>query len=166
VASRVVLERDALALPSFDHQLPANVLVVRFPGANLRVVAIRVPWYGRAQRDLALRAWDWLESAAADLIQEAAIIIGDLNVSTSSRRRDAADPLRRITRAGWALATSEIDPSYFSPRGSTNTLDHLLHTVKVKVVNASFATEAGGHVLAGSPAALSDHAALVAEIEV
>jgi hypothetical protein len=46
VAARVSVELDSLALPTFDHQLPANLLVVRFPDAELRVIAVRVPAYG------------------------------------------------------------------------------------------------------------------------
>ena len=61
LASRVPVEPDVLPLPSFDHQLPANLLVVRFPGANLRVIAVRVPWYQKPHTENFLHAWDWIE---------------------------------------------------------------------------------------------------------
>ena len=166
VASRIPVERDALALPTFDHQLPANVLAVCFPEAKLRVVALRVPAYESHQRELTLKSWDWLEGAAAALVGEAAVIVGDLNVSLRAPRARGGQHLLRLTQSGWLLATSESDPSYFSAQGRTSTIDHLLHTGSVEIGSILMVKSAGEFVLAGSPGALSDHAAIVADVRV
>lgn len=165
LAARVPVELDLLALPTFDHQLPANLLMVRFPDARLRVTALRVPAYESHQKDLILKSWEWLELKAGELVDDPAVIIGDLNVSPNSPRAGGGDHFRRIRSAGWSLATPDAEPSYFSSKGYTNTLDHLLHTKAVRVSNVSFITKAGSHTLAGSTGALSDHAAIVANLQ-
>jgi endonuclease/exonuclease/phosphatase family metal-dependent hydrolase len=166
VASRLDVELAQLELPTFDHQLPANVLSVRFPGSGLRVLALRIPAYKAHQQDLTGRSWDWLGSVAKTLASEAAVIIGDLNVPALSTQGVGAETLRRIGALGWSMASSATAASYFSPRGRTSTLDYLLHGPTIAVHRALFVTEASGFMLAGSPDALSDHAALVADLEV
>lgn len=166
VAARVPVEMDSIVLPTFDHQLPANLLAVRFPDAGLRVIALRVPAYEAHEKDLILRSWDWLESAAAGLVEDAAVIVGDLNVSLRSPRAGGGDHFRRIRSAGWGLATPEAEPSYFSARGHTSTLDHLLHSKAVRATKAAFVTKVGAYILAGSSGAISDHAAIVADLRV
>ena len=166
VASRIDVGRAELAMPTFDHQLPANVLSVRFPGCGLWVVALRIPAYKAHQRDLTSRSWAWLESVAKSLASEAAVIIGDLNVPTLATRGVGAETLQRIGALGWPVASSTSVASYFSPRGTTSTLDYLLHTPAVAVHRAPFVTGASDFILAGSLNALSDHAAIVADLEV
>ncbi len=117
VASRVDVELAELALPTFDHQLPANVLSVPFPGCGLGAFALRVPAYKAHQQDLTGRSWAWLESVAEALVSEAAVIIGDLNVPTLSTRGVGAVTLRRLGALGWSMASSATVGSYFSPRG-------------------------------------------------
>ncbi len=166
VVSRVPVEMDTLALPPyFDHQLPSNLLSVRFPDAGLRVIALRVPAYEPYQKDLILRSWDWLESVAGALVDEAAVIVGDLNVWPHSPRARGGDHFRRIRNKGWSLATPESEPSYFSTSGNKSTLDYLLHTGRVRASNALFVTKAGSHILAGSPGSISDHAAIISDLQ-
>jgi endonuclease/exonuclease/phosphatase family metal-dependent hydrolase len=166
VASRVPVEGDCVSPPTFDRQLPANLLTVRFREVGLRVLALRVPAYEKLDRPLILRSWDWLESTAALLVDEAAVIVGDLNVSAASSRSGGGDHFKRMRGAGWSLATPEGEPSFFSSRGHTSTVDHLLHTRTVRAASAYFVSEVGGYVLAGSPGAISDHAAIVADLRV
>lgn len=164
VASRVAVEADCISLPDFDRQLPANLLAVRFPDSSLRVLALRVPAYEKEDRPLILRSWDWLESTAALLVDEAAVIVGDLNVSAASGRSSGGAHFKRLRAAGWSVATPGDEPSFFSPRGHTSTVDHLLHTRTVRPASAVFVSEVGGYLLAGSPDAISDHAAIVADL--
>lgn len=164
VASRYPVVVDQVSMPSFDDQFPPNVLAVRFPEQDLRVLALRIPWYPSPQRQLTVRCWEWLESSASTLTSDPAIIIGDLNASPSSPPARGGEHFRRMLAGPWSLATSITEPSYWSAKGATSTLDHLLHTRMLQVHSASFVTAAGGYRLAGSAAALSDHAAIIAEL--
>jgi endonuclease/exonuclease/phosphatase family metal-dependent hydrolase len=166
VASRLPLDEDRLPAATFDQQLPANTLSVRFADSGLRVLALRVPAYERAQQALTLKSWDWLEASAALLRNSQAVILGDLNVRPAATSGPGIVHFRRIRAAGWQLATSETEASYFSPRGSKSTLDSLLHTASVLVTATRFVSCVAGYSLAGQPDALSDHAAIVADLHV
>lgn len=164
LASRVPAELDVMPPPSFDHQLGSNTLCVRFPLAGLRVIGLRVPMYINPHRHCRILSWEWLEASAAQLVDERAIIIGDLNVGTASPRANGGEHFRRIQASGYQSATPTEFPSYYSNSGHTSIPDHLLHTSTTKVADARFVLKAGGHTLAGGPGALSDHAALVATV--
>lgn len=166
VAARVPLVADPFPRPRFDHQFPANVLVARFPALALRVVAVRVPAYEARQRTPLRQSWDWLEQAAQALAGERAVIVGDLNCSLASPRHRGGDHLKRIIGSGWQLATPVEGASYYGLGGRTSVIDHLLVAPACTASQARFVASAGGFRLAGSPGALSDHAALVAEIGV
>lgn len=167
VASRVEVDLDAgVLLPNFDHQFPANILAVRFPAADLRVIALRVPAYKAQQRQLTELSWRWLEHIAGEVASGAAVIVGDLNVPSTATTGAGFEGLRRIVSNNWAIAPVANAPSYFSPRGTKSTLDYLLHTSAVGVRSAAFVASCGGFCLAGAGGALSDHAALVATVEV
>lgn len=165
VASRVPVEMDAVELPSFDYTMPSNTLAVRIPSHKLRVVAVRVPMYQRAQKELTLRGWEWIESTAAMLADHPAMIVGDLNCAPTSRASTGGDHFRRILASGWTAAQfPQGQSSYFGPKGSRSTLDHLLHTRAVRCVEPSYVTTIGAFTLAGDGGSLSDHAAIVAEL--
>jgi hypothetical protein len=163
-AARVAMVAEPFARPRFDEQFPANVLRVRFPATGLRVLALRVPAYESRQRSLTLAAWDWIEQAANALAAGPAAIVGDLNASPASPRHRGGEHLQRIVASGWTLATPADGASYFGLRGRTSVIDHLLVSPACAATHATFVTAAAGFRLAGSPGALSDHAALVATI--
>lgn len=165
VASRLEVELTDVKLPRFDHQFPANVLAVRFPTVGLQVLALRVPAYKPQQRRLTELSWNWIERTATEIVSGAAIIVGDLNVPATATKGVGFETLRRIALRRWAVAPVADTPSYFSPRGTTTTLDYLLHTAGVAVRNATFVTNCSGFRLAGAAGALSDHAALVAALD-
>ena len=164
VVSRFPVTDDPLPKPAFDDQFPPNVLAVRLPEEGLRVLAVRIPWYESPYRKLTLKSWEWLESSAMTMAHDPAIIVGDLNASPRSPPPNGGDHFRRLLGQGWTLATPATGASYWSSKGTTSTLDHLLHTANVHVASASFLTRTGEFQLAGSADALSDHAALVAEL--
>jgi endonuclease/exonuclease/phosphatase family metal-dependent hydrolase len=166
VASRIRVEVDeSIPLADFDQQMSPNSLCVSFPETGLRVLAIRVPYYTGKDRPLTKVAWDWIERTAGALVGAPAIIVGDLNVEVNSPPRMGGTHFRRMLESGWSLATPTDEPSYFSSQGARSTLDHLLHSSAVMVSDASFVTAAGDWHLAGQKDALSDHAAVVAQID-
>lgn len=165
VASRVPMVPDPYPRPRFDHQFPANVVIVRFPAPGLRVMALRIPSYAPRQRALIAQSWDWLEQAAQAFSGERTVIVGDLNCTAATPRQKYGDHLKRIVDLGWTLATPATGASYFGLNGRTSVIDHLLLSPACVAEDASFVMAAGGFRLAGAPGALSDHAALVATIK-
>lgn len=161
--SRVPMKAESFARPSGDTQFAANVLRVRFPGSGLRVLALRVPAYDARQHALTEAAWDWIEAQANALAGGPAAILGDFNAGPDSPRHRGGDHLRRIVATGWQLATPQ-GASYYGLNGRTRVIDHLLASPRCAVSRAAFVAATGSHELAGSPSALSDHAALVAVV--
>ena len=165
VVSRLPFVQEHLPLPYFDHQLPANSLLVRFPHNELRLLGLRVPAYEKGDRPLIGKSWDWLEHTAAILRQDRAVIVGDLNCTPQSPAGNGGTNFRSILNSDWHLGTP-AGPSYFSRSGPHRTTpDQLLHTPLVRIQEAAFETECGGFRLAGDNDAISDHAALVATLE-
>jgi hypothetical protein len=50
---------------------------------------------------LLFRAWEWLEVTTASLKSSPSVVIGDLNIQTSSKASRAGDHFRRILASGW-----------------------------------------------------------------
>jgi hypothetical protein len=166
IASRLLLEPDDLLLPDFDCQLPANTLAAHLPTLGLTILGVRVPAYGPKHSALLLRSWEWLETAAAGLSNKPAVILGDLNVRASSGRGPAWVSLRRILDSGWQRATPAQGHSYFGPTGVRSEIDHILATPRCSIRSAEYVTAVTGFTIAGTPDALSDHAAMVADIDI
>src|SRR5262249_1578081 len=116
VVSRTPLVPDPLKPPDFDHQLPANLLAVGVPSLGLRVLGIRVPTYGRGQRALLTKSWDWLEDAAAALAGVPSLILGDLNVGLASPSSAGGGHFRRMLQSGWTRAAPEGGHTYYGHR--------------------------------------------------
>lgn len=166
IVSRIPMEPDDLALPYFDRQFPANMVAARLPMAGLRVLGLRVPAYEGGDRALLIKSWEWLEGAAARLRGSPAVILGDLNVRTSSRGATGGAQFRRILESGWTRAAPVGGNSYYGGRGMSSEIDHVLATTYCAIRAAEYVTAVSDFALAGAPSALSDHAALVADIEV
>jgi hypothetical protein len=166
IASKHPLEPLDIRLPDFDLQFPANVIGVHIPSAGLSIVGVRIPWYVKQDTGLVFAAWDWLESTAATLLDRPAVILGDLNVGLKSNRSRGGEHFRRILSSGWQRATPVGTASYFGAGEKRSEVDHVLSNGLCRVRNAWYVTELGGHTLAGGIDAISDHAALLAEISV
>lgn len=178
VAARTqVLAEDLPALPMFDaavearvpglgEKLAAGMILVRVPALRLRVLGGRVP-YVRGKP--AIACWTWLEAIATQLVAGPALIVGDLNVGLDSPAEKGADQFRRILNSGWTRAAPDGQGSCFRPKGVSE-IDHLLASPGAALANARYVRElwtgeARFH-LAGGRGALSDHAAVVAEVAV
>jgi exonuclease III len=163
IAAKQPFEVDSLALPDFDHQLPANVLAVRFSSTGLRLLGMRVPYYTKKDLPRVLDAWAWLEIASETLRGDQAIIVGDLNVETTSRAQRGGNYLRRILAQGWTRAQPTSGVSYYGRGGSGTEIDHALCSPSLKFASARYQTAVGDAVFAGNDFALSDHAVLMVE---
>src|SRR6185295_1064410 len=117
----------ALELPTFDQQFPANLLGVRLPALGLSVLGVRGPAYEERPSRLLFAAWDWLEATAASLKGSPSVVIGDLNIQTSSSASRAGDHFRRILTSGWHRAEPG-GPTFFGYKDRTSEIDHVLAT--------------------------------------
>jgi endonuclease/exonuclease/phosphatase family metal-dependent hydrolase len=93
------------------------------------------------------------------------VIVGDLNVRPDSPIRRCGDAFRRILESGWQRA-SPVGPGGFMKHGRHSEIDHLLASSQCGITNARYLTTSGGFRLAGAKDALSDHAALIADVVV
>ena len=164
IVSRTQLTPLALKLPDFDRQLPANLLGVHIPDFGVSVLGLRLPWYETTS--LVTRAWDWVEIAAAGLLSEPSIIIGDFNASLNSKASLGGDHFRRIIESGWQRAAPPTGFSYFGNGGKRSEIDHLLSTSHCHISNPHYVTQQDQHCFAGAAGSISDHAVLVASVEV
>ncbi|MEO6924758.1 MAG: endonuclease/exonuclease/phosphatase family protein, partial [Bryocella sp.] len=144
------------------HQFPANLLAVSLPSIGLAVVGLRVPAY--AATPLLIRAWEWLEAAASSLKDMPSIVLGDLNVSTTSRGSRGGAQFSRILANGWHRAVPAGGATFFGHKGQSTEIDHVLATSHCVVTEAACVKEAGGYSLCGSPNGISDHAALACRV--
>lgn len=166
IASRLPLKQLDLKLPDFDQQFPANLLCVTVPANGISIIGVRVPWYAKETIGLACRSWDWIVSTAASLVDSPAIILGDLNAGLKSSKSRGGDHLRSILLSGWHRAIPQGPASFISDKGHTSEIDHILGTSACQFSEARYVTCVDQHILAGTRTAISDHAALIARVEV
>jgi len=166
IASRIPLAIEVLDLPTFDFQFSANIAAVTLPALGLRVVGVRVPAYTGCARAKIGSSWDWLEGVATMWRDTPTVLTGDLNVRLTSEEGKGGEHFRRIQSNSWTRARPSEGFSYYGPREVRSEIDHVLFTKHCIVQDARYVTEAGKHILAGAVSALSDHAALMVEINV
>jgi endonuclease/exonuclease/phosphatase family metal-dependent hydrolase len=166
IAARLPIQPLDIHLPDFDKQFSSNVLCVRVPSVNISIIGVRVPWYIQKESSLIFKAWDWLESVSTSLIDQPSIILGDLNVGLKSPSSRGGEHFRRILNSGWHRAIPRGSASFYSNRGSQSEIDHILGSSLCKFSHARYITQLNGYLLAGKKDAISDHAVLLAELDV
>ncbi len=166
IVSRFPILLQHLALPDFDQQFPSNLLGVTLPTEGLSILGVRVPAYTGDTTPLLFQAWEWLEATAANLKRNPTVILGDLNVSTTSGRARAGDHFRRIIANGWTRAMPLDGSTFFSNKGYKSEIDHILVSNYCTINNPIVIKEVACFSVAGVPNAISDHAILMCNIEV
>ena len=150
-------------MPVFDQQFQSNLLAVSILDCGVSLLGLRMPWY--KTKALITNAWDWVEETACGLLSQPSIILGDFNVTEQSSSGRGGEHFRRIIQSGWQLA-SPNGSSYFGKNEKTSTIDHLLSTNHCIVKNSEYITQITKYCLAGKSGAISDHAMLVASMDV
>jgi endonuclease/exonuclease/phosphatase family metal-dependent hydrolase len=166
IASRQPVTYLDLPLPDFDQQLPSNVLAISMSDCGLAVLGVRVPAYTGKTRSLLPRAWQWLEATAASLKNTPSVILGDLNVATTSTQSQAGRCFRRILKNGWHRADTSDGPTFFGHNGLKTEIDHILATYHCRLTRPRVLREVSGYRLAGGRGAISDHAALLCDVAI
>jgi hypothetical protein len=155
IVSKLPLVPMPLKMPTFDGTFPANLLGIRLVSIGLSVVGLRIPAYSGKTAHLLLPAWEWLEATTASLRNSPSVIIGDLNLETSAMASRGGDHFRRILANGWHRATPNRPTFFIGDRGVSE-IDHILATSHCIITDAKCFQDS----------AISDHAALVCQIEV
>ena len=166
MVSRLDLQRGRLSAPEFDGHLASNVLLATASPSGLTILGVRIPWYTGKTLPLRAAAWSWLANQAAILIQGPAVILGDLNVSTNSRTSTTAGHFSAMLSSGWTRAAPADGASFHGKADRRSEIDHILLSPACNATSPRYVATHLHHVLAGGPSALSDHAALVADVSV
>jgi hypothetical protein len=165
VANQRVTRGTLLAPVDPDPCFPSNTLHIRLPDGNLDVLGVRIPDSKTRRKQFRGAAWAWIESAAAELVNCSSVIIGDFNTDPSYPASNFGDRIGRLVRNGWTHAAATGPGSWWTRQGLPKRIDHAFAAPGIRVGLAEYITSVNGYCLAGQPGSLSDHAALVVDVE-
>jgi endonuclease/exonuclease/phosphatase family metal-dependent hydrolase len=164
MASKYSLQAGDLHSPTVSDADSSNFLHVRIESKTLEVVGVRVQAYLRREQKAVY--WASLCKTAGSVIHRPIVYIGDLNADPAKKRSVGGRHMVELARQGWQIPSPEGPWSYISRRGSTSRIDHALVSPGLRVTQIRYVVELGGILLASSKGdAISDHAALVADVE-
>ena len=165
ILSRWGLTRGEITGPPISGSVPSNVLHAHVPEAGLDVLGMRMPDLGKWPQ-LRRAWWDWLESMAEQCVSRPFLIAGDFNTASTYPKARCGDRPARLIAGGWRHAAPSDGASYYTLRNEPKCIDHAFVTEHFQIRQARYVTQSAGHRLIGKPAeALSDHAALVVDLE-
>jgi len=160
VAARWAFRPTVLEAPGQPKQVLPNHLQVRIAELDLDVLGMRAPMFKNPDASRQREAyWDWLSEVAATLLPRRSVIVGDFNGSPTSTRR-YGPRLAGIISQGWQFVSPSEGASFFGRSGGTGRIDHALVSPSLSAEAPTYVSKLGPWQLAGSPGALSDHAAL------
>ena len=165
VASRYGLAQGSIRGPAFHESVPSNTLHVVLPTEGFDLLGLRMPDLTKHPK-LRRAWWDWLEVTAAGVVDRPFAIAGDFNTDVSYPRAKCGDRPARLVASGWQHVAPPDGASYFTLNNEAKLIDHAFVTQHFVVKEARYVSESAGHRLIGKPAeALSDHTALVVDME-
>jgi endonuclease/exonuclease/phosphatase family metal-dependent hydrolase len=163
MASKYSLQAGDLHSPTVSDADSSNFLHVRIESKSLEVVGVRVPAYPRREQNAAY--WASLCKTAGSVIHRPIVYIGDLNADPAKKRSVGGRHMVELARQGWQIPSSDGPWSYISRTGSTSRIDHALVSPGLRITQIRYVVELPRILLAGpKPDAISDHAALVADV--
>jgi len=166
IASRNALTRGAIEGPPIAPSVPSNMLHVYLESQEMNILGLRVPDYSK-QTPLRHKCWDWLEATANKIKEQPFVILGDFNADPSYPPSKCGNRIGNLVTAGWQLAAPPSGASYLAvANGEGKRLDHAFVSKHFIVRNAQYVWENNSFIFGGkSSDAMSDHAALLVEIE-
>lgn len=164
IASRWEIHPGTIRL-AIDEAVPSNVLHVVAPTCGMEAFGLRLPDYSK--RPAIRRAWwTWLAATAGTAVDRPFILAGDFNTDASYPKARCGERLEQLAQSGWQHAAPADGASYVTLMGLERRIDHAFVSRHFRVAEARYVTESAGHPLIGKPAeALSDHAALLIDVE-
>ena len=165
LASRYPFERGDLKGPEIVPGGATNFLHAVFPGLEIEVVGVRVPYYeNRFDCD---SYWTTLSSIIQSTSNRRIIYLGDFNANPDQPKsngylgRLGASYLARLRDVGWSIPRPRGEWSYVSG----TSIDHVLASPLLLSPRACYVTEVGGVAIASKDTKnrVSDHAALVVD---
>ena len=167
LATKLPSSVGAWIAPAIRPQIPPNLLHVVIPELDLNVVGLRIPMFVSGDSASEHEYRGWLREQADKWGEHPTVVMGDLNAGPHRARSWQWRSLESFAEAGWSLVTPVEGWSYMSKTGHCSVIDHGLLSAGLSCVESKYVTEADGVVLAGRhPAAPSDHAVFVMDIEV
>lgn len=162
IASRRPIEQVELQVPTHEPHLRTNVLGVLTE--ELTIVGMRVPAYDGLEAPHLLAAWEWVCEVAARLCERPAVILGDLNVSLNSLGYQKGRHLQSILANGWTRVAT-VGPTYHGRNGVRTEIDYVLVTRRCRATHPVVLTGIDEYSLCGQTNSISDHAALMCDLE-
>lgn len=168
IASRHRFERgDPKGPETGDGGGPSNFLHVVFPGLNMEVVGIRVPFY--TKKIHCDDYWSRLSSLIESTGHRRIIYLGDFNANPDQPypngylARLGASYLTRLCDVGWSIPRPTGEWSYVSG----TCIDHVLASPQLPSPQATYVTAIDGVAIASNDRKnrVSDHAALLVFLE-
>lgn len=169
VVSREPLAARDVSIPSDDVHWKSNFLSIELPTRKLGISGVRVPWYATPTypdwRERVASYWEWLAAYAATSNHQAELLLGDFNVSESSRPSRGGSQFRKMLATGWTRQSKGM-PTFINRDGRTGTeIDHILTNDLCRVISSQVLREHDGFAYAGL-GGLSDHAALICDLSI
>lgn len=164
IAARESLESGWLVAPPLAPSLPSNLLHVRLE-SGLHVVGFRMPAFKQAH--IKRECWAWLREALRALVDESALLVGDINTAPGDRASTGGAIFEQLRADGWTHALPSEGYSYRDSRsGSERRIDHLFHTGRVECRESRYdwTFQELGSAAASGVTGLPDHAMLVARL--
>jgi endonuclease/exonuclease/phosphatase family metal-dependent hydrolase len=164
MAAKCLLQEGDLQSPTVSDADSSNFLHVRVDSSSLEVVGVRVPAYPRREQKAAY--WESICKTAGSVIHRPIVYIGDLNADPAKKRSVGGRCLADLAKQGWQIPSPDGPWSYISRTGYTSRIDHALVSPGLRITQIRYVVESAGVLLADFKRnAVSDHAALVADVE-
>ncbi len=156
---------DDLPGPTTTPAATSNFLHVI--GPDIEIVGMRAPAY--KQPEQLAEYWQEIEMLITRTATRRVVFIGDMNCNPERVQFPGGRVLKRLHEAGWHVPSPDGEWSFISKNGTTTArIDHVIASPMFTNVTAEYVICINGIILAGktSDNAISDHAALVVEVEV
>jgi len=167
IASKMPTKYGDISPPNYHGSFSTNVLHVHVPSIDLEVLGLRVEYFkGPTKHEYLAPWWEWLDNVMRARVGSRFIAIGDLNTDIDRRPSQYGRHLKEIVECGWHFPSPVGGVSYYAHSGAMTRIDHALVSTAFPRPAARYVAKSGRFVLGSPTGVLSDHAALVVDLDV